>query len=307
MALTTGSIYEVTIGPFSSGDTIEYYIVAVDDYPTHNSATDDNSGLYYTFDVVFKDILGPTIQDVEHSPMNPTDTTAVTIFATINDTSGLQSVYLCFRTNGGIWANITMSVYSGDIYSVSLGILDYDDFIEYYIIAIDNSPNANSMIDDNSASYYSFTVVSGDVTEPIITNIIQSAANITTSESITISCMVTDLSGLDVVTLYYRIDGGSWISIEMIETTTNNYSITLGSFAAGSFVQYYIEAVDDSPNSNDVIDDNDGNYYFFKVNADPTTSTVVSPFIGGFLSLLIITSLSFIVVKYLKHKMKNLS
>jgi hypothetical protein len=195
-----------------------------------------------------------------------------------------------------------MSVYSGDIYSVSLGLLTYDDSVEYFIIAIDNSPNENSNIDNNAGIYYSFTVVSSDVSGPIITDISQSAENITVSGSITISCTVTDLNGIQSVTLYYRIDGSAWIAIEMIETSTNVYSITLDSFTAGDFVQYYIEAIDDSIINNPTIDNNEGDYYSFKILADPTSNT---PFIGGYVSLGIILTIALAMLSFLQHRKKS--
>jgi len=51
MTLTTGSTYQATIGPFTAGSVLEYYITALDNSTSHNEAIEDNSGLYYSFTI----------------------------------------------------------------------------------------------------------------------------------------------------------------------------------------------------------------------------------------------------------------
>ena len=52
MPLSTGSIYQATIGPFTTGSVIDYYITAIDSSISHNEAINDNNGSYYSFTVV---------------------------------------------------------------------------------------------------------------------------------------------------------------------------------------------------------------------------------------------------------------
>ncbi|MCK4845505.1 MAG: hypothetical protein KAS95_07515, partial [Candidatus Heimdallarchaeota archaeon] len=155
MTLVSGDIYSVTIGPFAPNDIIEYYITAVDDSIHHNEATEDNSGLYYFFII---DYIAPTINDIAHSPSTPTELDTVSINATVTDVSGIYNVTLYYRTNSGIWTEVSMTLISGDIYSVTIGTFAVSDIIEYYVSAIDNSANNNEAINDNAGLYYSFTV-----------------------------------------------------------------------------------------------------------------------------------------------------
>ncbi|GAG80118.1 unnamed protein product, partial [marine sediment metagenome] len=51
MTHISGGLYSVTLGSFTIGDTIEYYISAIDNSVNHNLAIDDNAGLYYSFTI----------------------------------------------------------------------------------------------------------------------------------------------------------------------------------------------------------------------------------------------------------------
>ena len=159
MTLTTGSTYEVSIGSFAYAADIEYYINATDSYITHNNATDDNSGNYYTFTIASSDVTAPTISDIEYNPNAPSDTDLVNITCTVSDLNGISSVVLHYRTNGGTWTTTTMLLISGDQYKTTIGTFAAADLIEFYITATDDSPNTNTATDDNGGAYYSFTVL----------------------------------------------------------------------------------------------------------------------------------------------------
>ena len=58
---------------------------------------------------------------------------------------------------------------------------------------MDATPNQNTTIDDNTGAYYSFTVVSSDVTGPIIDDIEQSEL-VTDEVLVNITCTATDLN-----------------------------------------------------------------------------------------------------------------
>jgi hypothetical protein len=52
MVLISGDTYGASLGPYAVGVVVDYYVVAVDDSPNHNSATNDNDGHYYSFEVI---------------------------------------------------------------------------------------------------------------------------------------------------------------------------------------------------------------------------------------------------------------
>lgn len=298
MTLVTGSIYEVVIGTFSYGAEIEYLIVAYDDHASQNQAIDDNGGLFYSFTLTSGDIVGPNISSISTIPATPTDAVPVTIQVTVVDSNGVALVTLWYRSNNGSWSSIDMSLIGSNSYQATIGICDYNDFIEYYFVAVDASPNSNSVTDDNNGTNYSFTIASSDVTGPIISGISHTPENPTADQNITITCTVLDTSGIQSVILYYRIDGGTWISIAMIETATNTYSVTLGSFLTGEFVQYYVVATDDSVIQNSTTDNNEGEFYFFKVLERSVTSSIEFGIILG------LVTISFVGLVILRSKRK---
>ena len=276
MVWIVDDLFDATLGTFTYDDFIEFYITANDTAINPNSATDDNSGSYYSFTIVSSDLTGPSISLVSHDPTTPTDAETITISCEVIDDNDISSVLLYFRINGGSWTSGIMSNTEDNIYEITFGVLDYDDFVEYYVYAVDDSPNNNIAIDDNGGFYYSFTIVSSDVTPPEIIDISHEPVSPEDLDSITFSCNATDSNGINSVTLYYRIDGGSWLDSAMTNTNGDKYETTLGPFAYGDIIEYYFEAIDDSPNYNSEIDNNSGSYYSFTIGSSDHTAPVIT-------------------------------
>ncbi len=276
MTFTSGSTYEATIGSFAYDDEIEYYIVAVDDSPNHNEATDDNSGIYYSFTIEASDIDGPTIENILHQPATPTELETITINCDVTDPSGVQSVTLYYRIDGGDWMSVSMTNIVDSTYNATIGLFAYEDFIEYYITAVDNYETHNIATDNNGGSYYSFTIGASDVSGPTINDIVHTPTNPTDAETVIISCAVTDLSGVQSVTLYYRVNSGSWTDASMTLTTGSTYEVSIGSFAYAADIEYYINATDSYITHNNATDDNSGNYYTFTIASSDVTAPTIS-------------------------------
>jgi len=51
MSLVSGDVYEMEIGPFVNGGSIEYKLLAIDESILQNEVVDDNGGLFYSFTV----------------------------------------------------------------------------------------------------------------------------------------------------------------------------------------------------------------------------------------------------------------
>ncbi len=107
----------------------------------------------------------PRIENVTHSPFPPTNSSAITISATITDSSGIDSVMLHYRINAGGWVVVSMTLSTGSTYQVPIGPFTVDTVISYYITATDNCPEHNEATEDNNGLYYSFTVSSPVVPE----------------------------------------------------------------------------------------------------------------------------------------------
>ncbi len=302
LSLSTGSSYTCDIGSFDPGQTIEFYITAIDESLNSNEATDNNSGSHYSFLIGDSDIIVPTITNIQYSPSNPSDADNLTISCQVTDLSDIANVTLHHRIDAGNWQNSSMCLDSGSTYNCSIGFFAAGQELEFYITAIDNSLNSNEATDDNDGIYYSLLIGDSDVTAPTITNIQHSPSNPSDVDNVEISCEATDTSGITSVIVYYRIDTGSWQTKSMTLDTSSNYMCDIGSFAAGQTIDYYIRAIDNSLNANQATADNSGKYYSFTIEND-TSGTDITPeetpvlITGMFLSLL---SLSFVFKKKLK-------
>ncbi len=100
----------------------------------------------------------PLIESVNHNPSSPTNSDTITISATVSHSSGIDSVTLHYRINGGGWLVISMTLYTGSIYQATIGPFTVGSVIDYYITAIDSSISHNEATNDNNGTYYSFTV-----------------------------------------------------------------------------------------------------------------------------------------------------
>ncbi len=220
----------------------------------------------------------PVITTIIHSPSTPKELDPVDIYTTVTSLYGVQSVTLHYRINGGTWIEDSMTLISGDLYSGTIGPFPVDYIIEYYITAIDNSVNHNEVIENNNGQYYNLFVVSSDVIGPIITSIINSPSTPTELDTISISATVTDSSGVQSVTLHYRINGGTWLTISMTLVNGDLYSGTISSFAVSDTIEYYISALDSSISHNLAINDNSGEYYSFTIHSsgDETRTVMFS-------------------------------
>lgn len=269
-----GDTFSVDIGPFSIGDVIDYYITAEDGSYFKFETVEDNGGAYYQFTVV-EDLVGPTITNVHHVPPSPIYSDSIYIIADVVDPSGIFNVTLHYRSDGEAWSTVELLDIGNDQYRRDM-TFGFGLLIEYYVSAIDNSANLNQAIEDNGGLYYSFTIPIPDLILPEITYVTQLPTVVTIWNFITVEATITDSSGIFNATVYYRVNGGSWIASAMFELVTDSYSTYFGLFSAADVVEYYLEAIDDSAQSNVAIEDNGGSYFSVTIIDEDTTPPVIS-------------------------------
>jgi hypothetical protein len=90
------------------------------------------------------DIHPPVIADLYTNPAIPIHGDSVTIKAEVLDFTGIENVTCHYRVNGGTWSSLTMLNVIGDRYESDIGTFFVDDFIEYYVLAFDNSTQYNN-------------------------------------------------------------------------------------------------------------------------------------------------------------------
>lgn len=173
----------------------------------------------------------------------------------------------------------------------------------YYITGNTRStdfPELNGYDDTfNGGTYDAFIrMFIEDFTEPLITNVYSIPEYPAINETILINCTVTDRSGIHNVTLYYRVNDGLWQSIAMMENVPSTYLAILDlTLQLDDVIEYYLIAVDDSPNHNVVVEDNNGQYYEIIIQEFSTTQTNETSIFSFIAFIIIIPIISYTSLK----------
>ena len=130
---------------------------------------------------------------------------------------------------------------TGGSYYPSIDVADTG--FDYHVVWYDGTDYKGAGADIDI--FYKGTTV--DFLSPSINDVTYIPSEPTFDDQITFSANVTDNVEVHNVTLYYRVDGGSWFSASMIASETI-YSAIIGPFAAGSTIDYYLIAHDTSGN-----------------------------------------------------------
>ena len=159
--------YENNLGGSSQGYDDGISNVWYDAINSQGNAWSDYSGTgSYSIEGIASSVdIHPTayppyliIEDVGHLPPSPTNIDVVLILATVNSSTGIDSVTLHYRINGGSWSFTFMTISTGIIYEASIGPFTVGSLIEYYESAIESSDYHRETIEDNNSLYYSFIV-----------------------------------------------------------------------------------------------------------------------------------------------------
>ncbi|MFX1566161.1 MAG: Ig-like domain-containing protein [Promethearchaeota archaeon] len=260
MTPRSGDTYNATIPNQVHNAVIEYYVTASDDWGLTTTALNGES--YWTY--IVTDQTAPTIDTIIQTPLIVNYLDSVNVSTVVTEVgSGLQSIQLFWRLNGGAW-NITSMIPTGTGgYYVYIGAESYSIFVEYFVNATDNAGL------QGVSSTQSYTVT--DTIAPEITNRAHSPAIVEYTDNPTVQCNVTDAaSGLATVVLYYQVDSGIWNSVAMTPSTGTGFGGTIPAQAWNSVVHYYVNATD-----------NEGNWitssgsYTVEDNTDPVLQSVM--------------------------------
>lgn len=161
-------------------------------------------------------------------------------------------------------------------------------------------PTRNAFDAYGDSGYYDIflTKFSDDFTEPIISNVAHTPENPTKNDNILITCTANDLSSILSVTLFYRINGSSWETSAMLLYTSGTYQVLLVmALNVSNFIEYYIEAVDNSPAQNIAVNDNNTQFYTIVIRPISFSTSTSVPAYGFFLSIVVLPLLSMIFRK----------
>jgi hypothetical protein len=102
-------------------------------------------------------VIGTPSQEPTGESVEADQSVTVTVDVT-DEGVGVDEVVLSYSSNDGeTWTDVTMSSVSGDTYSGEISGFEQGKHIQYKILAYDN--NINLAVEDNSGSYYTYTVI----------------------------------------------------------------------------------------------------------------------------------------------------
>ncbi|MFO0723743.1 MAG: DVUA0089 family protein [Myxococcota bacterium] len=251
MTAGAGDLWNATIpGAAVVAPGVDYYLEARDRASPPNRSTNPAMAPtnVHTFGVMVADTNPPTIT---HTPIanGQLAGSPITVVATIVDAdSGVGAATLHYRAQGApsfqtrAMMAMAMNQFSADIPAAAV----VPGTLEYYIDASDGAspPNSANFPAAAPAQLVSFTVTALDTVPPVIQHT-PVAGTQTANGAVQINATVTDASGVQSVTLYYRTQGAGAYATVLLTGTGGNYA---GSIPAPAVqppaVEYYLEAVD---------------------------------------------------------------
>ncbi len=211
---------------------------------------------------------------IKHQPLVDTADTLnpYRVRAQIITSSSLipDSTLIYYSVNGGPFSSIALSavvdtpgVYAGNIPAQSLG-----DTVAYYISTRNNEDIIQTSPRHVPPQIYTF-LVGLDITPPQIAHTPLGNQSIYNWPAF-VSAVVTDLSGIDSVTLEYSLNGIPQSPVLMPNTGGNSYGIHFsGTVNVDDTVAYRIKAVDASPNHNTSYSPDSGYHQFVIIQRIP--------------------------------------
>lgn len=253
MALAGGNYTAQIPGTAMIAPGVDYYLEAADAAAPPNTGRSPATApaVVHTLNVVARDTTPPAIVHTAIAAGQPTGL-PVTVNANVTDASGLGTVTLYYRTQGGGAYSQTAMTGIGTTKSAAIpGGVVVAPGVEYYLEATDGvaPPNTSRHPSTAPSTPHVFSVAAADLAAPSIahTPITDGRA---ANQPVTIQATVTDGSGIASVTLYYRTTGAAtYSSAVMTGGPTYTAQIPAGTVVAPG-VDYYLRAVDASPAMN---------------------------------------------------------
>lgn len=245
----------------ADGDTIRYFIRAIDAAPARNvryfpesnrSGPGGDSVITY---------IASTFPTMSHVPTVGLQFNAgpFIINANISDASGIDSANLHYRINNGPWLLRKMPQVAGPLHRDTIFTID-GDTVDYYIEAVDSSARRfRRQLPDTAASWR--FIASGNPLVNWPSTSTQCDVYLGTIFSLgpfPIGVRVRDSSGIDTVMMYYRVNSGPWDSVGAVRSTVpNSFCTWIGTIPSvfdSDTISYYVLARDSSIRKNFTID-----------------------------------------------------
>ncbi|MFW9855339.1 MAG: hypothetical protein ACFFFG_09760, partial [Candidatus Thorarchaeota archaeon] len=234
--VTNTSNFTFTASMLQYGQTYDWY------FWFNDTAGNTGQTPINTFTVL--DNTSPSYSGLSQTNPSPqydeTNTVSITVGEPA-DASGIDSIWLYYQLDGGSLISVNVTDTSNFTFTASM--LQYGQIYDWYFWFNDTAGNVNQTPID------SFTVL--DTSVPTYSNLIQTNPSPQYDEANTVSITVgepADASGIDSIWLYYQLNGGSLISVNV--TDTSNFTFTASMLQYGQIYDWYFWFNDTAGNIN---------------------------------------------------------
>ncbi|PKN57087.1 MAG: hypothetical protein CVU56_12675, partial [Deltaproteobacteria bacterium HGW-Deltaproteobacteria-14] len=232
---------------------VDYYLVAADAAGNTAASPADAPATVHHFTVKAVDNQPPTIT---HTPIanGQPQGISVPISATITDPSGVSSARLYYRPTGfPSFQEVVLSATGGDTFTGSVPSFAVGPpSVEYYLRAIDGAGNSGNLPTAGASGPYTFTVQgAADVTPPTIVHD-PVTGPVNAGESVALSVIVFDDSGVaSVVVSYRKVGATGWSTLTLTGDGAQTWTGTIpGAAILAPGVEYFVTATDGATAAN---------------------------------------------------------
>ncbi len=183
----------------------------------------------------------PVISDIIRTPSTVTDTDTAFVSAYITDDHAVSEDSLYYNVNGSAFSAVYHTLRSSDTSYFEIPPQNPDDTVNYYIIAVDDS-GARTISDT-----YSFIVQNHTANQPpVIDTLWRIPVSPTDTDSVLVYAIITDDHIVATDSIYISLNSGAYNPYYHISRTGDTSIYSIGKYAQGTQVAYFVSATDDS-------------------------------------------------------------
>ncbi|MFX1265532.1 MAG: hypothetical protein ACFFH0_09150, partial [Promethearchaeota archaeon] len=232
-----GDFYSAAIGDFNSSEEKDYYVRAFDnsaDQIESVSSVVHLNGINYF----------PTTPMLYDPGTTDDDGVFLLNWTASDDTDGHIDHYEIQMSDSSWFTTILDEIVA---YTDDYDMMLFDNGTYYFRVrAVDDNGTAGFWCFPQNL----FVQIIDDLVGPSISTPLLSPEEPRHGDSVTVFADITDLRDVKNATCYYRVNSGTWQSVEMTLGVGDEYSCDIGSFVVDDLIEYYVEAFDNSTNFN---------------------------------------------------------
>lgn len=182
------------------------------------------------------------------------------------------------------WLNYQMDLVHD--YEAIIGSLPDTTLDDFFMISVSSTSSKLVAYIDDLYLYFD--------PAPEISNVGQTPLNPEVGGFTLVSATVVDAT-IDSVVLNYRVDTGSWMTLDMEQTVGDSFIANMTSLSEGTY-EYYITATDAFGKATDALNDTD--YFSFNVGEGPTTPPGGLPILP-IVAVIVIAAVGVVIILYM--------